>query len=362
MNKYPPLEYSEYLQLEKILGSQSLRSEKLGTACHDEMLFIIVHQAYELWFKQVLTEIDSVLVLFNQSTVKDQDMGTIVARLHRIIEIQGLLLQQIRVLETMTPLDFLEFRDFLYPASGFQSVQNRLIENKLGLEQAKRLRFNQAPYEQHLPENSRKEIHASETSPSLFTLVEKWLERTPFLKVGKFNFWDEYRKSVLHMFSQDQELINNNSQLSPQDRQRNLEELSNSIKTFDAIFEQAQYENLRQTGQWRLSFNALHAALFINIYRDQPALQLPFRLLQSLQDIDENFTTWRYKHALMAHRMLGRKIGTGGSSGHKYLEQATEKHKVFSDLFNLTTFFIPRSQRPHLPQELEKTLSYVYSV
>ena len=235
MNKYPPLEYSEYLQLDRILGSQQLRSEQLGSACHDEMLFVIVHQAYELWFKQVLTEIDSILAIFSQNSVQDQDMGTIVSRLHRIIEIQGLLLQQIRVLETMTPLDFLEFRDFLYPASGFQSVQNRLIENKLGLESSKRLRFNQTAYSQHLPEKFLQAVQTSETSPSLFTLVEKWLERTPFLKVGKFNFWEEYRKSVLRMFQQDQELINSNSHLSAQDRQRNLDELNSSIKTFDAI-------------------------------------------------------------------------------------------------------------------------------
>lgn len=361
MNKYPPLEYHDYLGLDRILDSQKLRSAELGTPVHDEMLFVIVHQAYELWFKQILTEFDSILAVFSAQKVDDRDMGLVVSRLQRIIEIQSLLLQQIKVLETMTPLDFLEFRDYLYPASGFQSVQNRLIENKLGLRSAQRLRFNQVPYERHLTEKHRDRVVRSQTEPSLFDLVEKWLERTPFLNVGTFSFWKEYRKAVVQMFDQDRAYIENNPQLSNEDKKRNLDEMTASLQTFEAIFDKSQYEELRKKGLWRLSFEALHAALFINIYRDQPALQLPFRLLQALQEIDENFTTWRYRHALMAHRMLGRKIGTGGSSGHKYLEQATEKHKVFTDLFNLTTYFIPRSKRPELPSELQKKLNYVYS-
>jgi len=361
MQKNPPLEYQDYLNLDQLLACQRLKSEEAGEKAHDEMLFIIVHQVYELWFKQILTEIDSVAALFKAKKIGDNSMGTVVSRLQRIIEIQGVLIQQIHILETMTPLDFLEFRDLLFPASGFQSVQNRLIENKLGLRPDQRLRLNQGSYESFIDKKYRDTVIQSQEDPSLFQLVEKWLERTPFLSVEGFNFWQEYRTAVTRMLEKDRRIVEKNPRLSDSDKKRNYKELDNTLKTFEALFDEAKYTKLLEKGAWRFSFKALHAALFIHIYRDEPALQMPFKLLQTLIDIDENFTTWRYRHSLMAHRMLGRKIGTGGSAGHDYLKQATDQHKIFSDLFNLTTFFIPRSQRPNLPNELKTQLSFCYA-
>src|SRR6186713_1609023 len=142
MSKFPPVYYSDYLHLDSLLNSQKPKSEEFGYKAHDEMLFIIVHQAYELWFKQILHEIDSVNRMFRDEVVDEKSIGIAVSRLHRVTEIQKLLIEQLRVLETMTPLDFLEFRDFLIPASGFQSFQFRLIENKLGLSDEKRIQYN----------------------------------------------------------------------------------------------------------------------------------------------------------------------------------------------------------------------------
>ncbi|MDZ4083954.1 MAG: tryptophan 2,3-dioxygenase family protein, partial [Bdellovibrionales bacterium] len=142
---YPPISYSEYLKTGTLLDLQSPRSLEFGKEAHDEMLFIIVHQTYELWFRQILHEIDSVLSVFQQTVVQEEDMGRVVSKLTRIVEIQRLLVDQVAVLETMTPLDFLEFRDMLYPASGFQSIQWRLIENKLGLKPTNRLKYNAQP-------------------------------------------------------------------------------------------------------------------------------------------------------------------------------------------------------------------------
>jgi tryptophan 2,3-dioxygenase len=93
---------------------------------------------------------------------------------------------------------------------------------------------------------------------------------------------------------------------------------------FDALFDEVAHRTLREQGAWRLSMRALQAALFINLYRDEPALQLPFRLLSLLMDIDELPTTWRYRHALMVQRIIGLKVGTGGSSGHNYLRRTAE--------------------------------------
>ena len=118
----------QLLQLERLLGSQQMQSALQGRPAHDEMLFIIVHQAYELWFKQILWELDAMLAIFGGSQVPEEGVGRAVSHCGRIIEIQRVLIDQVDVLETMTPLDFLDFRDDLMPASGFQSVQFRLID------------------------------------------------------------------------------------------------------------------------------------------------------------------------------------------------------------------------------------------
>ena len=103
------------------------------------MLFIIIHQVYALWFKQIKHELTSVLEMFHKDNVDERSIGTACSRLERVEEILKLLIQQIRVLETMTPLDFLDFRNYLFPASGFQSFQFRMVEVMLGLEEEKRL-------------------------------------------------------------------------------------------------------------------------------------------------------------------------------------------------------------------------------
>ena len=131
--------YSDYLQLEKILGAQELESSKVGSPAHDEMLFIITHQAYELWFKQIVFELESVIDVFDDPQVEDKKMATAIHRLERIKQIQKVLIQQIDVIETMTPLDFLEFRDLLTPASGFQSIQFKQIEIMLGIKRKNRI-------------------------------------------------------------------------------------------------------------------------------------------------------------------------------------------------------------------------------
>ena len=144
------LTYADHLNLERLLACQERRSEMAGRPAHDEMLFIIVHQAYELWFKQILFELDAVQEVFSGPVVDDRGIGKAVHGLKRIVEIQKLLIGQLDVLETMTPLDFLDFRDLLVPASGFQSVQFRLIETRLGLKREARLNFEARPYDARL--------------------------------------------------------------------------------------------------------------------------------------------------------------------------------------------------------------------
>jgi len=91
---------------------------------------------------------------------------------------------------------------------------------------------------------------------------------------------------------------------------------------------------------------------------DEPILHLPFRLLALLADIERNFTTWRQRHAQMAMRMIGTRIGTGGTSGHEYLDRAAERHRVFADLSALASFYIPRSALPKLPPEVRSRMGF----
>lgn len=358
--KYPPVHYHEYLEIDKLLSAQKRRSEELGNPAHDELLFITVHQAYELWFKQIIFEIDSVLETFSAHPMAEQKMAMASARIDRVIAILKLIMGQIDVMETMTPLDFLEFRDYLYPASGFQSVQFRLIEIKLGLKEKERHLYNQTPFYKHLSPSHQKLVQESMQKDSLFDLVDKWLARTPFLENKEFDFWSAYQKAVSEMFHDDRETVRTNPQLSEEIKNKNLEMINATEKTFLATYNEEDYKKLQSEGHFHLSFKAFHGALLIYLYRDQAIFHLPFKILHSLMDIDEILTQWRYRHALMAHRMLGQKIGTGGSSGHAYLKTATEKHKVFSDFFNLSTFLIPRSKVPPLPASLQKKMNFNY--
>src|SRR5437868_7724648 len=120
-----PLSYNKYLRVPELIALQSCLSEP---AQHDELLFITIHQAYELWFKQILHELDAALALIEQERAFAAG-----AALARVVEIEKVLIGQIHILETMTPISFLGFRDELNPASGFQSMQFREIEFVSGL-------------------------------------------------------------------------------------------------------------------------------------------------------------------------------------------------------------------------------------
>lgn len=356
--KYPAVHYHDYLKLDQILDAQYPKSDEYKKPAHDEMLFITVHQTYEIWFKQVLFELDSTLEIFQKNHISESELGICSARLERIVAILKQITGQIDVLETMTPLDFLDFRDMLYPASGFQSYQWRLMETKLGLRIEDRLAFNQAPFYKALSPSQQTEIMDVLNGPSLFDSVEKWLERTPFLQADNFNWWEEYKEAVNNMFGDDIQVVKENSRLTEEEKQKTIAGLEMALKSFDALFDEKVYDELRSQGLYRLSFKALHAAILIPLYRHQPILQTPYRILRALLDIDEAMTTWRSRHALMALRMLGQKIGTGGSSGHKYLSDAASKHKIFGDFFNLTTFFIPSSQVPALPESIADLMNF----
>lgn len=329
--QHQDVHYSDYLQLDKILNAQFPESDKLQQPAHDEMLFIVIHQAYELWFKQLLYETDSVASIMQKPALNDNspELQTVVHRLSRMITILKVLVHQIDIMETMTPMDFLDFRDMLRPASGFQSWQFKLLEAKLGLKYQQR--HAQEYYVSQLRQEHIDVIKKAEKEKSLIELLNTWLERMPFFEETENNFWADYR----HIYT------------------AGLAEAEQSNQQyFDAMFSDAS------AGDRQLSPRACRAALFIMLYRGYPILQLPFQLLNSLLEIDEQLSTWRYRHMNMVHRMIGTRIGTGGSTGRDYLKGALDKHYIFAEIARLTSFLIERRKLPVLSPETERRLGF----
>ena len=358
-----PVYYNDYLMLDQFLDCQKPLSKKFADQenpeAHDETLFIVVHQAYELWFKQILHDLDSVLHVFSKDKVLDTDFGTLVQRLERIRKIQVMIAGQLEILESMTPMDFLEFRNLLIPASGFQSRQFREIEIKLGLGTHNREAIDREFFMGRLNQKDREKLMSLEGSQSMLKLLENWLERTPFTNTAGFNFWAEYQKVVKAILDEDELTIQSNvANLSEREKQMQLENLKVTQETFESLFDEEAHKKIVESGGRKLSRKAILNALFILLYREEPMLAMPVQMINLLMDIDENFTTWRYRHALLAQRMLGTKIGTGGSSGHQYLKRAADNNRVFVDLFNLSTYLIPRSRLPKIPTEIKKQLNF----
>jgi tryptophan 2,3-dioxygenase len=350
--------YSEYLELNKFLDSQHPLSKQFGIDSHDEMLFIIVHQAYELWFKQILHEMYSMIKVFKKTYVDDKELSIVVARLERIHKIQGLLMDQIPILETMTPMDFLEFRDILIPASGFQSIQFKEIETRLGITPQTRYSIDKDSFLGRLSSKDRSYLENIEREDSILKLIENWLERMPFTNEKNFKFWEQYEKAVFEMLNRDEAFIEENTHMGDLEKNIQRQFLKTTHLTFESLFDEKIYLELQDKQQRRFSQRAYLNALFIFLYRDEPQLNLPFRFLNGLIELDENFTSWRYRHSMLAHRMLGTKIGTGGSAGHDYLKKAADQNRIFLDLYNLSTFLIPKSALPTLPEDILKTLHY----
>ena len=353
--------YGDYLDLGKLLDAQHPVSGKYQEKeAHEEMLFIIVHQVYELWFKQILHELRSIICLMARESIEERSLGMINARLGRILKVQKLLVDQIDVMETMTPLDFMDFRDYLVPASGFQSLQFKEVEIMLGLKSEYRIDFDKACFYSRLTDEHREHLQGMESFPSVFELLDRWLRRMPFLDYKQYAFWDEYRDAVDTMLARDEEIIRGNTSVTEGQRQAELVELEKTRGQFDALLDEEKYEELRQQGVVRLNHRAMLAAVFIHLYRDEPLLHQPFKLLVNVLEMDELMTTWRTRHAMMVQRMIGSKIGTGGSSGHEYLMRTAQNNRVFLDLSNLSTFLIRRSDLPALPEEMQKGLGFYF--
>lgn len=261
-----PLSYNKYLRVSDLIGLQNCLSDP---AHHDELLFITVHQAYELWFKQILHEIDAVISQTNENRL------TAAARsLRRVVEIEKLLINQIHILETMTPISFLGFRDELNPASGFQSMQFREIEFASGLKQESIL--NEFRNDEFAYERLQKRFAGQDLSEAFYAAL----------------------------------------------RVRGLDAPANENASDEA-------ENKRRYGK------RTQAVLeVLTHFEERPE---EFQLAEALLEHDEYFSLWRSHHIKMVERMVGTKRGTGGSEGVGYLRTTLNK-KFFPELWEARTY------------------------
>ena len=358
--KNSSVHYNEYLDLDKILDAQTPLSKAGNNEAHEEMLFIIIHQTYELWFKQIIHEIDSVMALLSRQKMDEENVGLVVGRFDRVNKILEVLVKQLDILETMTALDFLDFRNYLSPASGFQSHQFRKIEVMLGLKIDKRHQFGGCPYHDQFTGQKKEEILEIEKDTSLFALVEKWLERIPFLNMEGFDFVDHYKSSVVKMLKNEIAVINA-SGLSESDKMIRIKMIEENRKYFDNIFDEKNHLKSIENGLTKLSYKATMSALLINLYREQPILQLPYRFLRQLVETDHKISLWRFRHVQMVEKMLGQKIGTGGSSGQGYLKKTVDQHRLFEDIANIATLMISREYLPELPKNIKQKLSFNFT-
>lgn len=257
------MSYGGYLQLERILDAQNLRS---GT--HDEMLFVIIHQVKELWMKLMLHEMEAALDLIRRDNI--QPAYKMLARFKRI---QEQLISAWSVLTTMTPADYSGFRDALGQSSGFQSFQYRQIEFILGNKQKAMLK----------PHAHDKAIHGRLTEllkrPSFYDEAIAVLARKGF----------EIDKNVL-------------------DR---------------------DWSEPREFNQ------SVHDA-WLTVYRDPESHWELYKLAEDLLDIEDLFETWRFRHANTVERVIGMKMGTGGTSGVQYLRRQVGT-RIFIELWAVRT-------------------------
>src|SRR6185503_3523988 len=261
----PPLSYNKYLRVQDLINLQDCLSDP---AHHDELLFITVHQAYELWFKQILHELDAAVQFMEEDRVPAATRA-----IKRVVEIEKLLVNQIHILETMTPISFLAFRDQLNPASGFQSMQFREIEFTSGLKDKTILR------EFESDKFAYERLQARMASTSLPECFYRMLQRRGL-----------------------------SAPLNPADA--------------DAAQQKKAYE-----ARTRAVLEVL--THFEERYEE-------FQLAESLLEHDEYFSLWRYHHIKMVERMVGAKRGTGGSEGIGYLKTTLDK-KFFPELWEART-------------------------
>jgi tryptophan 2,3-dioxygenase len=348
--------YWDYIRVEELLALQRGLEEDERRLTTHEITFITVHQVFELWFKLILGELRSARDLFMGERVAEQELSGAAASLQRIIAILRVAASHWEVVETLTTRSYLSFRDKLMGASGFQSAQLRQIEILLGLPEEDRIPLGPAGgYLEALrgPEGretaaSRRVLAALADRPSLKQAIESWLARTPIDGVaasdpGAEEHVDAFVERYLEVHARSTERSCARAlELAETDADR---ERLRARYAAESAFARRFLEPTEAEGGATLR-HVRAAMLFIATYSELPLLAWPREVLESLVAVEGALVTFRQRHARMVERVIGRRVGTGGSSGVDYLDQTALEYRVFRDLWTVRTLQVPREAAP----------------
>jgi tryptophan 2,3-dioxygenase len=349
--------YWEYIRVEELLRLQGGFGDDESQVSNDETLFIVVHQVYELWFKLILRELTAARDLFDKNPVPDVDIAQAVRSFKRVVVIFEQAAQHFRLMETLTTRDFLDFRDRLIPASGFQSAQMREIEILMGLDDQLRIPMGrEGSYKDALrtPEggasSATKRVEARIASgPSLRDVLYAWLSRTPidgdtqddagtlrFLR----RFIDAHRKEAAVRLERAMQVA-----LAPADVERLRERYDSEVRMAEDFL--LAGDDPSATDEARVQRRRVRAALiFLESYRELPRLAWPREVIDSVLELEQAMLIWRQRHARMVERVIGRRIGTGGSAGVDYLDQTALRYRIFGDFWAVRTLLLRKASVP----------------
>lgn len=350
--------YWDYLKLDRLLNLQGGLEEDEAQLAPDELHFIVVHQVYELWFKLILRELRLAREHLSAPRVPEERIPYVVHHLRRVNEILKLAVDQFRIMETLTPQDFLDFRDKLSPSSGFQSFQMREIEILLGLDEKERLAYGEASPLSHIEALAKGSpggafawgrIESARSQTTLRAALHGWLYRTPIQGTSPDDagdaaavdgFLSAYVAATERFHAAQAAQIGASWGGDPEAVRRRFEAQAAMAREFLFAEDVPEPERAR-TRRIRAGL------LFIESYRELPLLAWPRLLVDSIVELEEQLVLWRTRHARMVERTIGRRIGTGGSSGVDYLDQ-TARYRIFPELWAVRTLLLPREALPEL--------------
>ena len=357
-----PTTYWDYIAVEELLSLQRGLDDDESRLDNDEVLFITVHQIDELWFKLALRELVAIRDLFARAPVPEQALASAVRGVRRMALLMSNAAQHFALMETMTTRDYLAFRDKLMPASGFQSAQLREIEILMGLDDSQRIGFGHGGgYLDALrnqdgspsPALLRVQKRLADL-PTLKTALYDWLYRTPIQGstpdgpedasiVGRFI--EEY-VAALEREADGRAAALPSQGFGPEDQariERRYRDEVESARKFLCGEDVAPDDRLR--------ISRIRAALvFIESYRELPLLAWPREVVDGIVALEQAFLVFRQRHARMVERVIGRRTGTGGSSGVDYLDQTALQYRVFGEVWAVRTLLMRTAALPPLQQ------------
>ncbi len=363
MSEAAPPTYWDYLRLAEMLDCQRGLEADESDVVPDELLFIIVHQSFELWFKMILRELREAIAVLGAREVPEERVPYSVHHLSRVNSILKLCVDQFEVVETLTPQDFLGFRDKLVPASGFQSFQMRELEILLGLPDDSRVKLGKTHTFEHIRALADRspagalawkritdaQALASTPRGTLTKALEAWLYRTPIHGSGPGTpgdddvvkgFIEEYLSAIEGQHRAQAARMTELGLGDPGAAEARFAQASALARSF--LMAEDVPEDKRDRRR------RIRAGLvFVESYRTLPLLAWPRLLVDRVVELEEQVVIFRSRHARMVERVIGRRVGTGGSSGVDYLDKTT-KYRVFSDLWTVRTLLLPAHALPPL--------------